>query len=257
MIIADTVHDWPQTQLHAGRTVGYLDRMAKAHGVTVDQNKEASRVFTNVGQAQMNTHHYQEAVDQIERAIQLARNSGAKSGALAQALSLLANARRQSGDLDGALAAITEARSLSEKAEFLNETLRASALYAILWRQGVVLGEDESVSLNRPADAVEPLQKAFDLVDQMASRDPNEVSFRDALARLDCNSATFFVIPIPRTPWRSTIIHCFACAKLRTVPSRAGRRHACSPTPPILCEVCTVFPTPSSESMRRLKSCAL
>ena len=179
MIIADTVHDWPQTQLHAGRTVGYLDRMAKAHGVTVDQNKEASRVFTNVGQAQMNTHHYQEAVDQIERAIQLARNSGAKSGALAQALSLLANARRQSGDLDGALAAITEARSLSEKAEFLNETLRASALYAILWRQGVVLGEDESVSLNRPADAVEPLQKAFDLVDQMASRDPNEVSFRD------------------------------------------------------------------------------
>ena len=179
MIIADTVHDWPQTQVHAGRAVGYLDRMAKVRGVTVDQNKEASRVLTNVGQGQMNTHHYPEAVAQIGRAIELARNSGATTGLLAQALSLLANARRQSGDLDGALPAITEARALSEKAEFPSETLRASTLYAILWRQGVVLGEDESVSLNRPADAIEPLEKAFDLVDQMASKDPSEVSFRD------------------------------------------------------------------------------
>jgi hypothetical protein len=93
----------------------------------------------------------------------------------------LANALRQAGDLDGALSSITEARALGEQAHFASEVSRASALYAILWRQGVILGEDQSVSLNRPADAVEPFQKAFDLVDGMAAKDPNDFSFRDRL----------------------------------------------------------------------------
>jgi tetratricopeptide (TPR) repeat protein len=179
MIIADTVHDWPEALVHAGSGVGYLDRLVKVRGVSADQNRAAARVFINVGQGLMNTHHYQEAIAQAGRGIELARNSGAPSSAIGQGLSLLANARRQAGDLEGALSAITEARALVEKAEFSNETLRASSLYAVLWRQGVILGDDESVSLNRPDDALEPLQRAFDIVDQMAAKDPNEVSYRD------------------------------------------------------------------------------
>jgi tetratricopeptide (TPR) repeat protein len=65
--------------------------------------------------------------------------------------------------------------------EFSDDTLRATTLYAILWRQGVILGEDESVNLNRPADALEPLEKAFDLVDRMAARDANDFSFRNRM----------------------------------------------------------------------------
>ena len=179
MIIADTVHNWPETLVHADRSVSYLNGIAKARGVSADQNRAAARVFINIGQAQMNTHHYQEAIAEAGRGIELARNSGAPSSMVGQGLSLLANARRQAGDLEGALSAITEARTLVEQAKFADETLRASTLYAVLWRQGVILGDDESVSLNRPAEALEPLQTAFDIVDQMASKDPNEVSYRD------------------------------------------------------------------------------
>jgi tetratricopeptide (TPR) repeat protein len=102
---------------------------------------------------------------------------------IAQGLSALANALRQAGDLEGALSSITEALALSEKAEFSNEMLRASALYAILWRQGVILGDDESVSLNRPTDAVKPLEEAFNLVEIQASKDPNDFSFRDRVGK--------------------------------------------------------------------------
>ncbi len=179
MMIADTVHNWPETLVHADRANAYLNRLAKIRSVSAEQNIRAARTLINVGQGEMNIHRYQEAVAQIGRGIDLAQNSGAPSSLVAQGLSTLANARRQAGDLEGALSAITEARALSEKAEFANASLRASALYAIYWRQGMVLGEDESVSLNRPAEAVEPLQMAFDIVDQMAAKDPNEVSYRD------------------------------------------------------------------------------
>lgn len=179
MIVANTLQDWPKTLLHAERGVAYLDRLKKVRDVSIDQRREAARVLINVGQAQMNIHRYPEAIALEERGIELGRNSGSPSSLIAQGLSALANARRQAGDLEGALSSIAEARALSEKMEFSSETLRASALYAILWRQGVILGEDESVSLNRPGDAVEPLRKAFDIVDEMASRDPNEVSYRD------------------------------------------------------------------------------
>jgi hypothetical protein len=68
---------------------------------------------------------------------------------------------------------------MGENAKFANETLRALGLYAILWRQGLILGEDENISLNRPGDAIQPLQKAYDLVDLFASKDPNDTTFRD------------------------------------------------------------------------------
>lgn len=179
MIIADTVQDWKKARDHATRAVGYLNRLEKTRGFSADLIQDASRIFLHVGQALMNIHQYEDAVVEIERGIDLARQPGTSPGTLAQGLSVLANARRQKGDLDGALTAITEARARVETVSFTNETQRASTLYAILWRQGVILGEDESVSLNRPADAVEPLQKAFDIVDRMAAKDPNDVAFRD------------------------------------------------------------------------------
>jgi hypothetical protein len=182
MVISDTLHDWPQTISHAKRSTHYLDRAVKAGGLSSEQTRNVARVYINVGQAEMNIHRYSESATDIRRGIQMARPLEGSAGLVAQALSVLANSLRQAGDLEGALSAITEARALGEKADFPNEMLRASAMFAILWRQGVILGEDESVSLNRSADAIEPLQKAFDAVDQLAAKDPREFSSRDRVA---------------------------------------------------------------------------
>ncbi len=179
MIVADTVHDWPSTELHAARAAGYANSLGNLRRVSADQQKAAARIFINIGQAQMNMRRYDEAVGQIRAGIRLARRAGAPSSVVAQGLSALANAQRQAGELESALVSINEARALSENAEFPNNMLRASAMYAILWRQGLILGEDESVSLNRPADALEPLQAAFTLVDGQAAKDPSDASFRE------------------------------------------------------------------------------
>jgi len=56
----------------------------------------------------------------------------------------------------------------------VNETVRTIELYGVLLREGLIEGEDGGVSLDRPADAIPTLQKAFDLTDGMARRDPND-----------------------------------------------------------------------------------
>src|SRR5262249_50268517 len=112
------------------------------------------------------------------RGIELARASG-KTSAVAQGLSTLANARRQAGDLDGALTAINESSAIAEKAYYEGPTQRATVMYAIEYRRGMILGEDDSVSLARPAEAEASLRKAFDISENMAAQDAKDFSFRD------------------------------------------------------------------------------
>jgi serine/threonine protein kinase len=177
MVVADYQQDWPEVRAHAARAVSYLETLSRY--ASQPQAQEASRLFINIAQGYLNLHQPADAAHYVRRGIEVARSSSAPPSVVAQGLSLLANVLRQSGDLEGALQSITEAREMGENAKFANETLRALGLYAILWRQGLILGEDENISLNRPGDAIQPLQKAYDLVDLFASKDPNDTTFRD------------------------------------------------------------------------------
>src|SRR5262249_39620889 len=89
---------------------------------------------------------------------------------------------RFSGNVEAALPPITEARRLAENTSSLNQMTKEFALYGVLLRQGQILGADEGISLNRPDDAIEPLERAFDLMDRLAAPDPNDSTSRDRAA---------------------------------------------------------------------------
>ncbi len=220
-IVLETQHQWPEATVHALRSTGYCDRLIKPV-LSKDEKLGVARIYSNIGQAHMNMHQYDAAIADMNRGIDLARSTGTAARLVAQGLSALANARRQSGDLTGALSAITEARALSEKMEFPDETLRATTLYAILWRQGVILGEDESVNLNRPADALEPLQRAFDLADQMAAKDPNDFSFR---SRMGTAGQQLGDILRHTDPARALAIYDRTIERLREIKPTSSRRN--------------------------------
>ncbi|MDR3703314.1 MAG: protein kinase [Candidatus Sulfopaludibacter sp.] len=182
MIIADTQHHRADALAEAQKCAARLERLIRDPAVTKDQLSQASQFLANVALANMNGHRYDDAVRYARREVDMARSAGAPPDYVIGGLGILANALRQSGDLEGALKSITEARALAEVTDFRDETARASVLYAVLYRQGVILGEYDSISLNRPADAVEAFQKAFDVVDRQASRDPNDANIRDRVA---------------------------------------------------------------------------
>jgi tetratricopeptide (TPR) repeat protein/predicted Ser/Thr protein kinase len=182
MILASSDSRDADALTHARQCAGRLDTLIQGGRATPDQAEEAAVLYLNVGLAHMNQHRYEDAIRYAQRSIDRFRSAGSPQQYLANALSLLANALRYSGDLDRALAAITEARRIVDGITFPNETSKGVILYAILFRQGSILGADESIGLDRPADAVEPLQKAFELVEQQAAQDPNDAASRDRVA---------------------------------------------------------------------------
>jgi hypothetical protein len=219
MVVADYQQARAEERAHAARGVGYLETLSR-HS-SPEQAREASRLFINIAQGYLNLHQYSEAARYVRRGVELARSSAGPPSGTAQGLSLLANILRQSGDLPGALTAITEAREMGERADFGSGSLRALGLYAILWRQGLILGEDESVSLNRPADAIEPLQKAFDMVDLFASKDPNDTTFRDRVGTAGQQLAD---ILRHRDPARALAIYDHTLLRLREIHNNESAR---------------------------------
>jgi tetratricopeptide (TPR) repeat protein len=182
MILASSEALDGQALEHARRSTARLDSLIAGGRASSDQAQQAALAYLNIGLAHMNGHRYEDAIRYARRSIDLGRSSGLEQPYLAGALSLEANAMRYSGDLEGALRSIVEARKLAEGATFSSDTSRAVILYAILWRQGGILGEEDSLGLGRPSDAVEPLEKAFDLVEQQAAKDPNDAASRDRVA---------------------------------------------------------------------------
>lgn len=89
-----------------------------------------------------------------------------------------ANALRYQGELEGALTALRRARKRSEQATYPDETNRFFNEYGHLLREGRLLGERDAVNLGRPAEAIEVLQKAQDMLEEVVRKDPNDSASR-------------------------------------------------------------------------------
>ena len=124
-----------------------------------------------------------------EKALQLSRRGGELATAFNRPASrgnflwVVASILQARGDLDEALMTIQESVRLLDPgpdwATKINQTLN---FYHALTYQGRILGEDNGVSLGRPQDALQPLQKAFDGCDAIVRRDPNDHASRGGLA---------------------------------------------------------------------------
>ena len=182
MMVADTVHRRPDALAEARKCAARVEMVISDPAVAKDHLQQCSRLLANVALAFMNMHRYDEAVRSARRQVELARSTGAPSDYKIAGLGVLANALRLSGDLPDALESITEAYALATASTFSSEVQKASVLYAVLNRQGMILGENDSVSLGRAADAVEAFQTAYDLMDRQAGRDPDDATSRDRAA---------------------------------------------------------------------------
>jgi len=144
-------------------------------------SKEAPTVtaaYSNIALFHSNRHQLDEATRYARKSVEVARRFGTADGLLSASLGVYSNAARYSGDLEGALQAIHESRLIAEQAYQPNDSRRAMILAVALWREGLVLGEHENISLNRPKEAEALIQKAFDLSDEMANRDADDYTSR-------------------------------------------------------------------------------
>lgn len=193
MILADTDgrHDDALALARKGgeRMDAFLSKDAKGPAVNLegfmrlgaDPRISVAGFYSNQALGYSNQHLYSEAARNARRSVEVAHDAPAAADLRAGALSVLANALRYQGDLEGALRAIQEARDVSERATYLNETSRLFNLYALVNREGLILGETDSVNLGRPGEAIPMFQKALDMMEEAARRDPHDSASRGRL----------------------------------------------------------------------------
>jgi serine/threonine protein kinase len=185
----------------------------------------SATLYTNLAVAYVNIHMYREGAQCARQAVGLARSIPTARDVAGQALSVLANALRYQGDLDGGLAAIREAREFLKQASYPGETARLFAIYGVMVREGRILGEEGAVNAGRPAQAVQVLQQALDLVESAARKDPSDSASR---ARVATSARELGDVLSSRDPARALAVYDLGIQRLGEMRNslKARRDHA-------------------------------
>jgi tetratricopeptide (TPR) repeat protein len=162
----------------------FVERLIET-GDVADENKlKAAAILVRTALANSNMQILDDAARYLKKAIEIGRSVQNNSVAMVQALSTLTQVLRRQGDLYGALASIKEAEAIHQKIKYPDERSHMLATYGLLTRKGTLLGEDESISLGRGAEAVAPLTEARDLAEAWVAKDANDASSRDRVGKV-------------------------------------------------------------------------
>jgi serine/threonine protein kinase len=178
MVLAQSEHRNADAMSFARAGSQRADALLADGQATESQRRNAMGIYGNIAVAHVNMHLYEDGVRYATRQLEVARSLGSTSYTVSFALSVLANARRLQGDLDGALKAIREARTIADQGTYASEGQRMNDRYGILLREGLVLGSDRGISLERPLEASVAFREAFELTQAGARRDPKDFTSR-------------------------------------------------------------------------------
>ncbi len=220
MILANTDHRGAESIAQARKAAAHLDSLFAMGTLTPDELDTAFQIFNNIALADKNQHLYDEAVRNARRAIALQAPNRSEAP-IANAYSLIADSLRLSGDLDGALAAIGEARNRIERAALPRNSLNLRIIFNVLWREGLILGQQDNISLGREDEAAAVLQKAFDTAEEWARQDPGEAQSRilEGMAARELG-----LVLVDRDPGRAQSIYDRALARLREITGNTDVR---------------------------------
>ncbi|MDQ6699731.1 MAG: serine/threonine-protein kinase, partial [Acidobacteriota bacterium] len=181
MILAGDRHLDNEALKFAHQSAERLEKYLSAGNLDAKSDRlEAQQVIITL----MNVANRYTLADQPDEAIRISRraidiahatNWPAQAGA---AMMVVALAQRAKGDLDEALQAIRESVRMLEPPIGDKSAGRLKTFALALIRQGQILGEDDAISLSRPEQAVECLQRAFTIAEDFARRDPNDFGSR-------------------------------------------------------------------------------
>jgi len=177
MILASDAGGGADVLRFAGMSVDRLNQYLSLGTLNASPNHmEAQQVIIalmNSANQYMKADRFDDAIRIAGQSIGIARatNWPTQAGA---ALMIVAFAHRARGELDEALQAIQESVRLLKPDEGESRTGRLQPYALALIREGQILGEDQAISLNRPAEAAACIQRALDVSEPMAHRDPSD-----------------------------------------------------------------------------------
>jgi len=184
MIMADEGRRRDEVLAHARKAATLADRFLSIGTPDRKEFTDVLFIISNVALAFTNMSQYDDAVRTLRRVLELDRIEGGPDADMrrSSALSVLANALRLQGNLPEAQKAIQEARVIGDRTTYTSGLTRMSHQYGILLREGMILREVKESDASAAVDPSIPFQKAVDITDEYAVRDPKDAASRGRLA---------------------------------------------------------------------------
>jgi serine/threonine protein kinase len=205
------------------KAVEGFDRLARLGNLSRHEINAATYIYGDLAEVHIGLHRFQDAVRYARLGIDYSRNISTVPGPRAQAFNMLAGALTYLGDFEGAQEAVRQARQLWEQLlrdEGDHEYTRL-ILYQTRCREGLLLGEDGGVNLNRPAEAASRLAEAYDALENFAQTDPNDYESRTTIG----TAGHYLGDLLRRTnPQRALEVYDHSLTRVREVPGDVAAR---------------------------------
>jgi serine/threonine protein kinase len=217
MILAGRSGDQEEVLRHGASTASLIERFMNTRPTVLHDLYSMRYFYSNVAGSYYDARRFDDATRYCQQGLDIPFPSTQGNGFI---LTILAAARWQSGDLDGALKTIGGAIEL-EKGEAANghASMRMNLANAYDL-EGEVLGRaDAEPSLGRSHEALDDLQKALDIPEDLAKKDPNDYLGREFVATVSLEIGN---ILRHRSPQDSLAVYDHALARIREARSNVS-----------------------------------
>ena len=207
----------------SSKVVEGFDHLARLGNLTRHEINGATYIYGDLAEVHTGLHRFEDAVRYARLGIDYSRNTSTVPGPRAQAFNMLAGALTSLGDLQGAQEAVRQARRLWEQLlhDEGDQEYTRLILYQTRCREGLLLGEDGGVNLNRPGDAAIRLQEAFGALETFAQSPRTDYDSRTSIAM----GGHYLGDVLRRTnPQRALEVYDHSLIRIREVPNDVAAR---------------------------------
>jgi len=208
---------------YSPKVVDAFGRLTRLGNLTRREINDATYIYGDLAEVHLGLHRFSDAVRYARLGIEISKENTTVPGPRAQAFNMLAGALTYSGDFQGALDAIHESKKQLEQLRRENPYpyYIGLILSQTRCREGLILGEDGGVNLNRPNEAAVPLQEGFDAMEQFAQLDANNNESRGVIA-----VAGHYLGDVLRhsNPKRALEVYDHSLVRIREVPNDVAAR---------------------------------
>jgi serine/threonine-protein kinase len=205
--------------------VDAFGRLARLGNLTKREINGATFMYGDLAEVHLGLHRFSDAARYARLGIDISKETPSVPGPRAQAFNMLAGALTYLGDFQRALDAVHDSKEQLEKLQRENPHLGYNALilFQTRCREGLILGEDGGVNLNRPIEALVPLTEAFDAVEPFAQKDAGAFEARTVIAQ-----AGHYLGDVLRhtDPKQALDVYDHALVRIREVPNDVTARRA-------------------------------
>jgi serine/threonine protein kinase len=214
---------YPKVFEYSPKVVAAFGRLERLGNMTRREINGATYMYGDLAEAYLGLHRFADAVRFARLGIEISQNNPTVPGPRAQAFTMLAGALMYSGEFEAADVAMRESRKNLNQLQVDRRSPRYIALTVsqTRCREGLILGEDGGVNLNRPLEAAAPLEEAFEAAEAVAKGDANDSEARSTVA-----IAGHYLGDVLRhsNPKRALEVYDHSLMRVREVPNDVAAR---------------------------------